>query len=240
MDDLVAALRRQADMCRGVTTWGQAADRIELIEAQLAALKANEEALQSYVGWIKGECASRDAKLSALRTRLEIDPRHPYDGIYSRDETIRQLEEQVDTLRATNSELELQALVDEGQARGEYGVPLPHISNDENGFITMEWWVGERKITMYPHDEVLLKVWGSSTINEMSEIPLAKIEMVRDAFRWLAEGKYAAPAVEPVAKKHSTLGQQVTQAQAEVATWPKSKRESVQLQGGTPSPNEPK
>lgn len=40
------------------------------------------------------------AEVRALRTRLEIDPRHPYDGIYCRDETIRQLEGEVRALRA--------------------------------------------------------------------------------------------------------------------------------------------
>jgi hypothetical protein len=39
------------------------------------------------------------AEVRALRTRLEIDPRHSYDGIYCRDETIRQLEEDVRALR---------------------------------------------------------------------------------------------------------------------------------------------
>lgn len=40
------------------------------------------------------------AEVRALRTRLEIDPRHSYDGIYCRDETIGQLEDEVRALRA--------------------------------------------------------------------------------------------------------------------------------------------
>jgi hypothetical protein len=39
------------------------------------------------------------AEVRALRTRLEIDPRHSYDGIDCRDETIRQLEDEVRALR---------------------------------------------------------------------------------------------------------------------------------------------
>lgn len=40
-----------------------------------------------------------DAENKALRSRLEIDPSHPIDGIAARDETIRQLEAQIKDLR---------------------------------------------------------------------------------------------------------------------------------------------
>ena len=37
-------------------------------------------------------------EIERLRGRLEIDPSHPYDGIYCRDETIRGLEKQIANL----------------------------------------------------------------------------------------------------------------------------------------------
>ena len=37
-------------------------------------------------------------EIERLRDRLEIDPSHPYDGIYARDETIRGLEKQIANL----------------------------------------------------------------------------------------------------------------------------------------------
>lgn len=40
------------------------------------------------------------AEIESLRTRLEVDPSHPYDGIYCRDETIRGLEKEIERLRA--------------------------------------------------------------------------------------------------------------------------------------------
>ena len=40
------------------------------------------------------------AEIESLRIRLEIDPSHPYDGIYCRDETIRGLEKEIERLRA--------------------------------------------------------------------------------------------------------------------------------------------
>lgn len=39
-------------------------------------------------------------ELDLLRDRLELDPRHPYDGIDCRDEDIRQLEKMIEELRA--------------------------------------------------------------------------------------------------------------------------------------------
>ena len=39
-------------------------------------------------------------EVSRLEARLEVDPRHSYDGIYCRDETIKLLEERIDNLRS--------------------------------------------------------------------------------------------------------------------------------------------
>jgi hypothetical protein len=42
----------------------------------------------------------QDLEIEMLRTRLEVDERHPYDGIYCRDETIRLQDAEIAKLRA--------------------------------------------------------------------------------------------------------------------------------------------
>lgn len=55
--------------------------------------------------------AARDGVLSLiaenerLKNRLEVDPRHDYDGISTRDATVKVLDEQVDQLKAENAGL---------------------------------------------------------------------------------------------------------------------------------------
>ena len=44
-------------------------------------------------------------ELDRLRERLEIDPAHPYDGIYCRDETIRGQDAEITRLTAENERL---------------------------------------------------------------------------------------------------------------------------------------
>ena len=61
----------------------------------------------------------------------------------------------------------------------------PHISCDENGITTLEWWVDLRKLTMYPEDGLLIKVWGTNIETEMEEISLSNATAVRAAFEWL-------------------------------------------------------
>ena len=39
-------------------------------------------------------------EIEALKSRLEIDPRHHVDGIYARDATIKLLENEIEALRA--------------------------------------------------------------------------------------------------------------------------------------------
>ncbi|RTY63426.1 hypothetical protein [Pseudomonas veronii] len=43
-----------------------------------------------------------------LKNRLEVDPRHDYDGISTRDATVKVLDEQVDQLKADNERLEVE------------------------------------------------------------------------------------------------------------------------------------
>ena len=46
--------------------------------------------------------AEAAAEIARLRARLEIDPRHPYDGIECRNATIKALESEVASLRITS------------------------------------------------------------------------------------------------------------------------------------------
>jgi len=55
---------------------------------------------------------AKDRQISALiaenerlKNRLEVDPRHDYDGISTRDATVKVLDEQVDQLKAENERL---------------------------------------------------------------------------------------------------------------------------------------
>ena len=55
---------------------------------------------------------AKDRQISALiaenerlKNRLEVDPRHDYDGISTRDATVKVLDEQVDQLKAENEQL---------------------------------------------------------------------------------------------------------------------------------------
>ena len=43
---------------------------------------------------------TQQAEIEALKSRLEIDPRHHVDGIYARDATIKLLENEIEALRA--------------------------------------------------------------------------------------------------------------------------------------------
>jgi hypothetical protein len=45
-------------------------------------------------------CAKARDEIISLRDRLEIDPSHPYDGIYCRDETIRLQDIRIASLNA--------------------------------------------------------------------------------------------------------------------------------------------
>ena len=58
------------------------------------------------------ECKKQIAALIAenerLTNRLEVDPRHDYDGISTRDATVKVLDEQVDQLKAENERLEVE------------------------------------------------------------------------------------------------------------------------------------
>ncbi len=67
-------------------------EKIQLMQEEARELREKIEKLQ---GELRAACQLADQ----LKDRLEIDPRHPYDGITCRDETIKGLQEQLDVLR---------------------------------------------------------------------------------------------------------------------------------------------
>ena len=71
-----------------IAAW--AADTIDTRQAAAAVIEADREAVR----------APLLVEIERLRERLEIDPAHPYDGIYARDETIRGLDAELLKLKA--------------------------------------------------------------------------------------------------------------------------------------------
>jgi hypothetical protein len=68
------------------------------------------------------------------------------------------------------------AWLDAMEAECAYGWVAPHVSADEDGLITFEWWVGSRKVTVYVEEPPVapwcLRVWGPDVITEMEEAPV--------------------------------------------------------------------
>ena len=62
---------------------------------------------------------------------------------------------------------------------------VPHVSQDEKGNVTFEFYCENRKITMYPAENVLLRVWGLCIETEMQELQMNDPQKVKDAFLWL-------------------------------------------------------
>lgn len=44
-----------------------------------------------------------------------------------------------------------------------------------------------KKITVYPSENILIKVWGLDIDTEMEDMIMDNAERVRDAFQWLVE-----------------------------------------------------
>lgn len=60
---------------------------------------------------------------------------------------------------------------------------LPHVSADEEGALTYEWWHGRRKLTVYANDEPeILRVSDDAIDQE----PLAERDFV-EHWRWLLD-----------------------------------------------------
>ena len=63
----------------------------------------------------------------------------------------------------------------------------PHVSTNEFGDVSFEWWKGSRKLTVYVSacDTLLLQVWGPSIQNEMSEATADTSAERQSAWQWL-------------------------------------------------------
>jgi hypothetical protein len=66
----------------------------------------------------------------------------------------------------------------------------PTISASPEGEVVFEWWFGERKLSVYfgEHEATLLRVWGSSIVDEMSEHDAADAGASIGTWSWLVSG----------------------------------------------------
>jgi predicted RNase H-like nuclease (RuvC/YqgF family) len=104
MTDIVEMLR-QGSLTRDDYRW-KAADEIERLQNELhIAQEWSSRVIAGHEEDIR-EITRLTARVEELETRLEVDPSHPYDGIYCRDETIRGQEKQIARLTARVEELE--------------------------------------------------------------------------------------------------------------------------------------
>ena len=95
----------------------------------------------------------------------------------------------------TNAEWQAQAKFDSVAAWNKRAGTLvglsPQLGADDRGCATLEWWNGERKLTLYtvsvPH-EALLKSWGPNMHSDMEFVSVLDATAVREAFQWLANG----------------------------------------------------
>ncbi len=68
----------------------------------------------------------------------------------------------------------------------------PHVSADEAGDVSFEWWQGNRKVTFYFGAESMLvvKVWGANIATEMEDQPIHHVSEFGEVWTWL-NGKRA-------------------------------------------------
>jgi hypothetical protein len=64
----------------------------------------------------------------------------------------------------------------------------PHVGVNERGHITLEWWSGERSLTVFvrSEDQVnYLKSWGKDIVTEMEDGELHRLSEFASLSRWL-------------------------------------------------------
>lgn len=63
----------------------------------------------------------------------------------------------------------------------------PYVSSDEDGHVSFEWWVRERKITIYisPNAVEYVKSWGMNILTEMEDGEIESIGTWRALWSWL-------------------------------------------------------
>lgn len=109
-------------------------------------------------------------RLDALR-QLDAD----WDGFGSE-------KPQADAINRTLSTLP--ALFTDAEMLG--GWELPHVAANENGEITLEWWEGTRKLTLFVRADRIeyLRTWGENIENEMDDGTLEDGDFA-DLWAWL-------------------------------------------------------
>jgi hypothetical protein len=78
---------------------------IDLDELKKLAKLPGDIGYNKMAFWMADHAQEIIAEIERLRTRLEVDPRHNYDGIDCRDVTIKYQDERIDALEAENAEL---------------------------------------------------------------------------------------------------------------------------------------
>jgi hypothetical protein len=65
----------------------------------------------------------------------------------------------------------------------------PHISANEEGEISFEWWEGDRKLTLYVGSDAMqvVKVWGVHLFDEMDVVTLQSAAEFGPLWTWLHE-----------------------------------------------------
>ena len=63
----------------------------------------------------------------------------------------------------------------------------PHISANEDGEVSFEWWCGSRKLTLYFGDQSMqvIKVWGVHVFDDMDGFPLTHAADFAPLWTWL-------------------------------------------------------
>jgi hypothetical protein len=63
----------------------------------------------------------------------------------------------------------------------------PHVTSNEEGNVTFEWWNKDKKLTVYlsQHDAWYIKVWGPDVVSEMSDGTAQSSEERQDIWSWL-------------------------------------------------------
>ena len=85
-------------------------------------------------------------------------------------------------------------------------LPCPHVGVDDQGFAVLEWWHGDRKLTVYTNDGICLKVWGPNIDSEMEEVDVADPAQVRSAFAWLSGSTPASSSIDSSSAYSSPIG----------------------------------
>lgn len=69
------------------------------------------------------------------------------------------------------------------------GVPWfePHVAQGPDGEISLEWWKGDKKLTVYLSGSGprFVKVWGPSVVHEMEDGEVASGDRLYEPYHWL-------------------------------------------------------